>query len=246
MMSMRSVGCALLVCALPGLQAAGAAQAQRPYTMNVKLQDHPISVSLKADKARLSDLAEELGRRLRSKVVLGPGVQNDIVTVDVPETMLETALISLAPRVFVDYEIHQDAPPMPLGIYLLGATDPPPASDAIVRGTSMGIMIEGNTEDVPKKPEEDPLRVTGSRRALSVFSKKQPLSVVSRAIGDVLGVPVEIKYDATEIIDVNLTNGTPEEIVAALSPNIHLYVRVDVNLAERTPLKLVVQKPGTR
>jgi hypothetical protein len=243
MMYRRSLTYALLVLAA-GLQAGAAAQTPRPYTLNVRTDTRPISVSLKATNAKVSEVAAELGRRLKSKVVLGPGVQNETITVDVPETMLETALISLAPRVFVDYEIHQDAAPQPLGIYLLGTTDPAPASDAVVRGTSMGLMIEGNTEDVPKKPEEDPLLVTGDRRFLNVRSKAQPLALVARAVGEVLGIPVELKYDATELVTVNLTNGLPEETMSALSPNAHVFVRVDVNLAERTPLKLVIEKPA--
>src|SRR6185503_4761874 len=109
------------------------------------------------------------------------------------EAALEMALISLASRAFVDYEIQQDAAPKPVGIYLLGATDPTPPTDTVVRGASQGVVIEGNTEDVPKKPEEDPLLVTGDRRFLSLRSKEQPLALVARAMGDVLGIPVELK-----------------------------------------------------
>ena len=246
MMYRRSMTYALLVFALPGLQAAAAAQPARPYTLTVNLDTLPISVALKATNARLSAVAAELGTRLKAKVVLGPDVQNERITVDVPETVLEMALISLAPRVLVDYDIRQDAAPKPLGIYLLGATDPVPPTDAVVRGTSMGVVIEGNTEDVPKKPEEDPLLVTGDRRFLSVRSKEQPLALVARAIGDVLGIPVELKYDATELITVNLTNGLPEETVIAVSPNVHLFVRVDVYPGERTPLKIVIEKPSAK
>jgi len=233
----------MLILALACAQNAAAQPAQR-YSLTVNLGDRPITMSLKADNARVSDVATELGRRLKAKVILGPGVQNERITVDVPVTMLETALISLAPRVFVDYEIRQEATPLPLGIYLLGATDPVPASDTVVRGTSQGLLIEGNTEDMPKTPEEDPLRITGDRRFLSVVIKKQPLSLVARAIGEVLGIPVESKYDANEIITATLTNGLPEETVTGLSPNLHFFVRVDVNLAERTPLKIVVEKPA--
>lgn len=232
-----------LIFALACAQNA-AAQPAQPYTLAVNPGDRPVTVSLKANNARLSDVATELGRRLKAKVVLGPGVQNERITVDIPVTMLETALISLAPRVFVDYEIRQDAAPLPLGIYLLGATDPVPATDTVVRGTSQGLLIEGNTEEMPKTPEEDPLRITGDRRFLSVVIKKQPLSLVARAIGEVLGIPVESKYDANEIITATLTNGLPEETVTGLSPNLHFFVRVDVNLAERTPLKIVVEKPA--
>jgi hypothetical protein len=233
----------MLIFALACAQNA-AAQPAQPYSLTVNPGDRPITMSLKTDNARLSDVATELGRRLKAKVVLGPGVQNERITVDIPVTMIETALISLAPRVFVDYEIRQDAAPLPLGIYLLGATDPVPATDTVVRGTSQGLLIEGNTEDMPKTPEEDPLRITGDRRFLSVVIKKQPLSLVARAIGEVLGIPVESKYDANEIITATLTNGLPEETVTGLSPNLHFFVRVDVNLAERTPLKIVVEKPA--
>ena len=233
----------MLVLALVCAQNA-AAQPARPFTLSVNPGDRPITMALKADNAKVSDVATELGRLLKAKIVLGPGVQNEKLTVDISVTMLETALISLAPRVFVDYEIRQDASPLPLGIYLLGANDPVPATDTVVRGTSQGVLIEGNTEDMPKAPEEDPLRVTGDRRFLSVAVKKQPLSLVARAIGEVLGIPVETKYDANEIITANLTNGLPEETVTGLSPNLHIFVRVDVNLAERTPLKIVVEKPA--
>jgi hypothetical protein len=243
MMDKRSMGYALFIFVLAAAQTA-AAQTARPYTLSVNPGDRPVTMSLKADNARVSDVGTELGRLLKAKVVIGPGVQNEKITVDIPVTMLESALISLAPRVFVDYEIRQDAAPLPLGIYLLGANDPVPATDTAVRGTSQGILIEGNTEDMPKTPEEDPLRVTGNRRFLSVAVKKQPLSLVARAIGEVLGIPVELKYDASEIISANLTNGLPEETVTGLSPNVHIFVRVDVNLAERTPLKLVVERPA--
>jgi hypothetical protein len=241
MMSMRSLSSAVLVLALAGVQSA-AAQTPRAYTLNVKSDGRFTSVSLVADDVKVSDLTADLGRRLHARVVLGPSVQNATVSVNLVDVTLEQALLSLASRVFVDYEFRQDTAPAPLGIYLLGANDPPPASDAVVKGLSQGILIEGNTEDVPKAPEEDPLKVTADRGVLSVYSKKQPLALVARAIGDVLGIPVEMKYDATELIDANLTNGRPEETVTGLSPNARIYVRVDVNLGERRPLKLVIER----
>jgi hypothetical protein len=97
MMYRRSMTYALLLFALPGLQAAAAAQPARPYTLTVKLDTLPISVSLKATNARVSAVAAELGTRLKAQVVLGPDVQNERITVDFPEAVLEMALISLAP-----------------------------------------------------------------------------------------------------------------------------------------------------
>jgi hypothetical protein len=247
MTNRRSLGCAFFVLAFSGLQAVAEAQTPlRPYTLTVRSDAVPMTMTLKADNARLSDVAADLGTRLRAKVVLGPGVKNDRITVDVPETVIEQALRMLAPRVFIDYEIHHEATPVVLGIFLLGADDPRPASDAVVGGMAQGVLIEGNTEDQPKPPQEDPLRITAGKGILSVTSRKQPLSLVLRAISDVLGVPLELKYDATEIIDTTLSNGLVEETVTALSPNLRVFVRVDVNLAERTPLKIVLERPAAK
>jgi hypothetical protein len=245
MISRRSMACVLLLFAVPGL-AAAAAPARRPYKVTTKVDTDPVSVAIEATEARVSDIATELGTRLDAKVVVAPDLRNERITLDVSETALEMALISLAPRVLVDYEVQRDAPPRPLGIYLLGAGDPTPPTDSIVRGASQGLVIEGNTEDVPKAPEEDPLLVTGDRNHLSVRSRQQPLALVARAMGDVLGIPVDVKYDATELVTVNLTNGVAEETALAVSPNVRVFVRVDLNLAERTPLKIVVEKPATK
>jgi hypothetical protein len=241
----RSTTWALLLLALPGLEAA-AAPTRRPHKVTLNLDSRPVGVAIEANDARVSDVAADLGTRLNAKVVLGPEMRDERITVEVSETGLEMALLSLAPRVLVDYEVQRDVAPKPVGIYLLGATDPAPPIDAIVRGLSLGLMFEGNTEDVPLTPEEDPLLVTGDRNHLSVRSRQQPLALVARAIGEVLGIPVDIRYDAIELVTVNLTNGVAEEMVTALSPNARVFVRVDLNQAERTPLKIVLEKSSPK
>jgi hypothetical protein len=203
-------------------------------------------MSLNAEGAKLTDIAADVAKRLRAQVVVGPSLQGDTVWVSVPEWALEAALVLLAPRVVVDYQVGREVGPIPLAIYLLGPMDPAPPSDAVVRGASQGVVIEGHTEDVARSSAEDPLTVTGDRRALTIRSKKQPLELVTRAIGDVLGIPVEVKRGGAELIDADITNAAPEEAILRLSPNVSLYVRVEVKLAERTPLKLVVEPPAGR
>jgi len=244
-MTLRSLGCAGLVFALLAVHSVAAAQGQRPYTLSVTSDNQLISVSLKAEGARLTDITADLEKRLGARVFLSPALQKETISVSFSESMLEPALMSLAPRVFIDYEIRQDANAVPLGIYLLDVTDPAPASDAVLRGMSQGVVIEGNTEDVAKDPKDDPLLVTGDRRVLSIISKKQPLALVARAIGEVLGIPVEVKYAADEIVDASISALT-EYAILRVSPNIRLYVRANVNQGERTPMKLAVEPPAAK
>ena len=141
---------------------------------------------------------------------------------------LEQALSSLAPRVYIDYEIRQGAPPAPLGIFLLGLVDPEPALNAVVRANSQGVLITGNTEDTGKPPADDPLRVLYEKEPAHDRLEAAAAGVVVMAVADVLGVPAEIKYDGAEIVDANIEDTLlPEEAIRGLSPNVRLYVRVD-------------------
>jgi hypothetical protein len=115
---------------------------------------------------------------------------------------------------------------------------------SLARGTSQGLLIEGNTEDVPKAPADDPLVVTGDKNLLSITSKKQPLSVVAMAISDVAGVPVDLRYDANELVELDVRNVRPEDVIPRLSPNVRLYVRVDASRQERTLIRMVIAPPS--
>ena len=88
----------------------------------------------------MADVAADLSRRLNTRVIVGPTMENETIWVKFSELPLEPALSSLAPRVYIDYEIRQDAQPAPLGIYLLGSVDPEPAINAVVRGSSQGLL----------------------------------------------------------------------------------------------------------
>lgn len=245
---LRSTGLLVALLAMHG----GAAQAQTPapapppYTLRVTAQDGSINVALTADGVRLSALAADLSKRLGAPVTLGPSLAEETLSVSVLESPLEQALTSFAPRAIVDYVIRQDAHPIPQHIYLLGVTDPDPSRSSVIRGPSEGLLITGHTEDSTTPSADDPLKVMGDGRALTISSKQQPLGVVAVAIGEVLGVPVERKFEATQLIDADIRDSPAEEAIARLSPNIAAYVRVDVNRSERTLLKILVAPPGAR
>ena len=207
-----------------------------------------IGVSLKADKARMTEVAADLSKRLGAQVVLGPTMRKEAITVEFADLTLEQAMHLLAPRVYIDYEMRANAQPTPLAIFLMDQDDPDPAKNAVVQGSSEAMMFEGNMEDVPGEPEakteEDPLQVDLEDNLLTIKSKKQLLVAVVLTIAEVLEVPAEIKYDSTEIVDTVIKDTPFEDAITRLSPNIRLYVRADLTRSQRMPLRLKLVPPA--
>jgi len=206
-------------------------------------------VSLKADKAKMSEIAADLSKRLGARVILGPTMSKEAITVEFYDLPLEPALRLLAPRVYLDYEIRANAQPTLLGIFLMGQDDPDPAKNAVVQGSSEAMLIEGNTEDTAEQSEvqrdDDPLQVElNDDNHLTIKSKKQPLAVVVMTIAEVLGVPAEIKYDSNDIVDTEIKDTPVDDAVARISANIRLYVRADLTRSQRTPLRLALVPPA--
>ena len=205
-----------------------------------------IGLSLKADKAKMSEIAADLAKRLGVQVILGPNMAKETITVEFYDLPLEAALRLLVPRVYIDYEIKENAQPVRLGIFLSDSNDPEPAATAVVQGSSQAMMIEGNTEDTPDSVENsdnDPLQVELDENHLTIKSKKQPLVVVVLTIAELLGVPAEIKYESAEIVDTEIKDTPFEDAITRLSPNIRLYVRVDLTRSKRTALRLTLVPP---
>ena len=205
-------------------------------------------VSLKADKAKMSEIATDLSKRLGAQVVLGPTMKGQAITIEFYDLPLEPALRLLAPRVYLDYEIQANAQPTLLAVFLMGQDDPDPARNAVVQGSSEAILIEGNTEDTPEFTEiqssDEPLQVDLEDNHLTIKSKKQLLVAVVLTIAEVLEVPAEIKYDSTEIVDTEIKDTPFEDAITRLSPNIRLYVRADLTRSQRTPLRLKLVPPA--
>jgi hypothetical protein len=226
--------------------ASGAQPVRRAYTLTVTKDVTPF-VTLTAQDAKLSDVAADLATQLNAKVILGPSLQNGRISARFEGTAIEPAMLAIAQRVFIDYEVRRDAQPVPLGIYLLGQDDPVPAVSAVVQGSSQGLLIMGNTEDTGKPPANAPLRIAYDKGRLTVFAKQQLLIVVVMAIADEMGVPAEIKNQSREVIDADIKD-TPmiEETLAGLSENVRVYVRSDANRLEKRLLRIVVAGPAPK
>jgi len=222
--------------------------AKPAYKLTVKAQP-VLNISLKAEKARVSEVAQELSKRLKIPVLLGKDRQNELLTVEFSELTLEPALQLLAPQVYVDYEIDTGAlSPKPLGIYLFDANQGEPPVSGAVLGSTQSMLIEGNTEDgvepqtdeAKQKLEEQPLRIKFENNLLTVKAKKQPLPVVLLKIGEEIGIPVEIQDQSVTIVDTQISKLPVEDVVRQLSPHIRLFLRADLTRAEKRALRLVL------
>jgi len=222
--------------------------AKPTFTLSIKSQ--PIlNVSLKAEKARLAEIADAISKRLKVPVMVGTGMEQELVSTEFSELTLEPAMQLLAPAVYIDYEIRTGSAdvPRPLGIFFYAADQSEPPITAVVTGSNQSFLVEGDTEEgvedqtgEQKKEEEPPLKVTYANSLLSVRAKKQPLALVLLKIGEQLGIPVDIQNETEEIVDVQLTKMSVEDVVRRLSPNIQLFLRADLAHAERRALRLVL------
>ena len=234
----------------PEADAKKESKPKLPFELTVKTQ--PIlNISLKAEKAKVSEVTQELSKRLKVPIFLGTERQNELLTVEFSELMLEPALQLLSPTVYVDYEINPGEQPKALGIYLYDANQGEPPLTAVVNGSNQSMLIEGNTEDgvepetddAEKKAEEKPLRIVFDKNLMTVKAKKQPLSLVLLKIGEEIGIPVDIQELTPSVVDTEISKLPVEDVVRQLSPNIRLFLRADLTRAERRALRLVLAEP---
>jgi hypothetical protein len=222
-----------------------------PFTLTVKTR--PIlNISLKAEKASMAEVAQELSKRLKAPVFLGTERQKEHITLEFSELTLEPALQLMSPQVYVDYEIDAGSmePPRVLGIFFYDTNQGEPPATAVIHGSSQSMLVEGNTEDVEepdtddeKDEEKKPLRITYNNYLLSVRAKKQPLPLVLLKIGEQIGVPVDIQDTRNEIVDADISKLSVEDAVKQLAPNIRLFVRADLTRTERRVLRMVLAEP---
>jgi len=203
---------------------------------------------------KLVDIAEELAKRLKIQVLVSPNLLKEKVSIEFSALTLEPAMQLMSPAVYIDYEIDtgSGSPPKPLGIFLYDTSSGEPPLSASIKSASQSLLVEGDTEEGvepqteadKKRLEEQPLRVQFQNNNLSVKAKNQPLSLVLLKIGEELGIPVDIQYEAPDMVDTEITKLSVEDTIRKLSPNIRLFLRADLLHAERRALRLVLTDPA--
>lgn len=219
----------------------------------LKVASGPVrAVDLKANAALVAEIAAKLSKDFDIPVLLSPVMQKARISIEFEGMPLEGAVRMIAPQPYADYEISGDGSTMAkmVALYLYALNEPPPSESAVVRGDSEAILISGNTEEgtegEAKDEEEASLSVKMERNQFTVHAKKQPLTAVLYEIASKVDIPFEMKYDSSEVVNVDLNNATMEQVVRTLSPNIRLYQRTDLQTYETKPLRLVLAQPTTQ
>ena len=235
----------LMVVLAMAVQGVAAQQTPPAHALTVTKEGGTF-LDLKAKDAKLADIAADIAKRLNAKVIVAPSLKDAKITAEFAGTPIEPAMLILAPRVYVDYEVRRDAQPLPLGIYLLGLDDPDPAASAVVQGTSQGLFISGNTETT-EAPKDAPLQIKYDKGRLSVIAKQQPLIAVVLAIAEELGVPAEVKHESREVINADIKETAAiEDALVSLSENVRVYVRSNPIRVDRRLLRVVIVGPAAK
>ena len=241
----------------PAKQAATAGEtsktklAKGKFTLKV-VSGHVGAVDLKANAASVAEIAARLSKEFEIPVLLSPVMQKARVSIEFESMPLESAVRMIAPQPYADYEISGDGSTMAkiVALYLYALNEPPPSESAVVRGDSEAILISGNTEEgteaAAKDEQESSLSVKIERNQFTVRARKQPLTAVLYEIANKVDIPFEMKYDSSEVVNVDLNNATIEQVVRTLSPNIRLYQRTDLQTYETRPLRLVLAQPTSQ
>src|SRR6185369_11471382 len=143
------------------------------FTLQVNTEN-VLSISLKSENAKLSQVAAELSRKLKIPVTLSPVMARQRTEAKFNDLLLEPAMQLLAPYVYIDYEVESGpgAQPRPLGVFLYAHNEMPPATDAVVKASSQSFVVSGNTEKVDDEPDEDdPIQIRYKNGHMSVKAK---------------------------------------------------------------------------
>jgi hypothetical protein len=235
-----------------GVAATAGRPAQgKPWSVKMS-RGAPYTFTVKAAEAPLGEVAGEVSRLAKVPITLSPVMQKQRVSLDFGGLNLDAALRMLAPVVVVDYELGGDDPqPRPLAIYLQALNERTPAPPASVLGNSQAILIEGDTEEGTdadaqrkKQDEEPPLTVTYSNQQLSVRAHKQPLAVVLSRVASEVGVPFDLRYESSQVIDVEFDNQPLDQAVRIISPEVRFYYRQDLQTFQIQPIRLALVSPS--
>jgi len=221
-----------------------AAKKKKPLAVEVTPSSNGLPlVTLTASDAPLSEVAERLAAKLGTTIDVSAAARNFRVTTELDQQPLDLTLRELAPQAYVDGVLTGGTGKMVvLSIHLRTAGEEAPPLAELTKSSSEVTMFFGNTEDPNVDPFEGKLDVTYRNDRLRVFANKQPLSVVAFRIADVLGIPFELLGDSREVVDVSVTDATPEQAIKALTPSVKLYHRKDLSTFRVTPVRLVVQE----
>jgi hypothetical protein len=152
----------------------------RPGTFQLQVTKNEFGlpfISLKANKARATEIAVALERELDTSVLLSPLMKQLRATVDFEDVPLQTALGLLAPEGYIDTGIVTGRPgeaPLLVEIYLGAANEPPPPPSGAARSVGPQVfVIAGNTDDPTDNPALEETKKRAEEKAKERAAKGQ-------------------------------------------------------------------------
>ena len=196
-------------------------------------QEGTFFLTVRANQAPLNQIAAELSLRLKTPVILSRVMQKQLVTLDLQDMPLESALQSMAPLPYIHYELQGNSAPICREIFLNAYNEPVPVPK--LENKIVSFIMEGDTESTGDS-KEDPLYVSYRNQRLSVKVKKQSLTAVLDRIAVQLGVNFSMKQDSNELVDLDIKEMSLEEAISYFPPTVHLHVRKDLQRLSAVPL----------
>lgn len=193
------------------------------FQLHVEKNDFGLPfLSLKANRARVTEIAASLERELKTSVLLSPLMKQVRATLEFEDVPLQTALGLIAPEGYIDTGIVTGRPgeaPLLVEIYLGAANEPPPPPSGSAKSVGpQAFIVSGSTEDPRDNPdleetkkrfeerqkagnseesraeEDDPLviKYDEKKKLITIRARKMPVTGVLYGIAEKLGIVFEL------------------------------------------------------
>ena len=214
----------------------------------VVLRSPQTLITIRAENARLHQVATQLSEQLNVPVVVSPKLRLKLLTLRRAKAPLETFLKDLAPLVYVDYlqMSGENSAPRCQGIFLYAQFEDAPAQAANVQPQSQAFLFSGDTEEVttPASATENlPLRILTVQGLITIVAHRQPLTVVLYEIASKFKIPFEMRYESRETVNLAVQKTSLQDALPSFPAGVQYYYRLNLINLETTPLHLLLASP---
>ncbi|MEO8360849.1 MAG: hypothetical protein ABI672_12530 [Vicinamibacteria bacterium] len=221
--------------ATPASPAAAALVSAVAPTFILKVTPQHVA-SLTAKDTKASEIGKGLTQELKVPVKMSALVANQNINLKMSQVPVERVLLSLAPQVYIDYQLAWDTPETWVGVELTGFNEREPRTPVEPRAF---IVLAGSTEDEnvtaetiandqatrdeeklsKEPPKEVPvLDVAVKNGLVSIRARKQMAAAVLLEVASKAGMGFETRGDLDQsIIDVDVRSMPIEQLPAALA-----------------------------
>lgn len=223
--------------------------------------------TLTAKEAKAADIGASLAKELGVPVRMSPLVARQFITSKLSQVPIENLLLSLAPQVYMDYEVRWDqAQEDWVGIELTGFNEREPRTpveqkdflvlagstedESVTEETIAKDQADRDEEKLRKEPaKEGPvLDVSVKNGLVSVRARRQMVTAILLDIASKAGLGFETRGELDQaLIDLDVRGLPVEQIPAVVArPGIALLMRRNVTTGGNRPVAMLLGSEATR